>query len=220
MRPVGDDGRPYLVLEYLNGGTLVRQLDVYGPGWVAGLLEPLAQACDGLHFAHARSIVHRDAKLSNIMVLPAGRTVLLDWGLGKVVDQQDSLDSGGGPVEPHAEDPMQSRAGAIVGTPAYMSPEQARGEAAAIGPRTDVFTFGANLFHLVTGKPPGHGDDLRVLISRRRTGDIPRLRAARPEVPARLDAICSRAMALRPEHRYPTVAAFAADLRAFLAARE
>jgi serine/threonine protein kinase len=210
------DGRPYLVLEYLNGGTLVRQLDVYGPGWGPPLLDPLAQACDGLHFAHARNIVHRDAKLSNIMVLPTGRTVLLDWGLAKVVGQHDSLDSGGGAVEP-AGDLMRSRAGALVGTPAYMSPEQARGEAAAIGPRTDVFTAGANLFHLVTGKPPGHRDDLRALIARRRAGDIPRLRDARPDVPKRLDDICARATAARPEHRYPTAAAFAADLRAFLA---
>ncbi len=214
----GDDGRPYLVLEYLNGNTLLHRLEVGGPGWTPALLDPLAQACDGLHYAHTRGIVHRDAKLANIIVLPE-RTVLLDWGLGKVLGQQDPQDSGVTLTgdAPTPDDAMRSRAGSLVGTPAYMAPEQARGEAGAIGPRTDVFALGANLFHLVTGRAPGEEDELRTMITRRRTGDIPRLCDVRPNVPPQLDAICTRAIAFKPEDRYPTAAAFAVDLRAFLA---
>jgi eukaryotic-like serine/threonine-protein kinase len=143
---------------------------------------------------------------------------VLDWGLAKALEQ-DGADSVAVPATEGPDDPMQSRAGAIVGTPAYMSPEQARGDAGAVGTRADVFTLGANLFHLATGRPPGYRDDLRALIKSRRIEDAPRLRDVRADAPAELDAICSRAMAFRPEDRYPTAAELAADIRAFLARR-
>ncbi|MCI0702629.1 MAG: serine/threonine protein kinase [Planctomycetia bacterium] len=216
---VRNDGQPFLVMEYLNGATLMRLVDTLGPGWSAELLEPLAQVCDGLHFAHSKGIVHRDAKPTNIIVLPTNRAVLLDWGVakrigttGEAADETDSHDRSS-----HPEDVALTQAGAVMGTPVYMAPEQARGEANKIGPTTDVFAIGAGLFHLVTGRPALADMAAFDIISRLCSGDIPRLRDKRPDVPLQLDAICAKAMAFRPENRYTTAAALAADIRAFLA---
>ncbi len=217
---VRGDGTPFMVMEHLNGVILLRLLTMHGPGWTADFLDPLAQACDGLHYAHLRGIIHRDAKLSNIVVTPTGRAVVLDWGIAKVIGQPETAHGDGtGEESMDIRDLMLTHEGAIVGTAAYMAPEQARGEANAIGPWTDVFTLGANLFHIVSGRPPGWGGNAVDVVARLIHGDIPRLRDVRPDAPPQLDAICARAMAFRPEDRYPTAVAVAAELRAFLATR-
>ena len=210
------DGTPFLVLEHLNGVTLQRMLDVRPPGWSAELLDPLAQACDGLHYAHTRGVVHRDAKMTNIIVLLDGRAVVLDWGIAKRLGEAE-VAAGGEAGNGGRGDPMLTQTGAVLGTPAYLSPEQARGDLRAIGPRTDVYTLGADLFHLVTGRPPTTGPSVYDMLAQVITGDLPRLRDVRPDAPRRLEQICSRAMAPRPEDRYPTAAELAADIRAFLA---
>jgi|GEM_PF-5818200 len=214
-----NDGMPFMVMEYLNGASLLVMLNAQGPGWTSTLLDPLAQACDGLHYAHTRGVVHRDAKLANIVVAPTGRAVVLDWGIAKVLDGYEGADeeSDGGADREGFDDAMLTHTGTVMGTPAYMSPEQARGETNNISPQSDIFTLGADLFHLVSGQPPGHGGAVFEMLERLLHGDIPRLRDARPDAPPQLDAICARAMAFRPEDRYPTAAALAADIRAFLA---
>jgi serine/threonine protein kinase len=214
-------GQLFLVLEYLPGEGLAARGGRLGPGWSAAHLDPLAQVCDALHYAHSRGVVHRDPKLTNVMVLPSGRAVLFDWGLAKVVGVPDVQARGGAdpPLIPDAADLTHD--GAVMGTPAYMAPEQARGELSAIGPRTDVYVVGAGLFRLLTGRHSqeyGSGGAMET-VGRVARGDIPRPRDVRPDVPPALDAVCAKAMAFLPGDRYPTAAALAADLRAYLAGR-
>jgi serine/threonine-protein kinase len=97
-----------------------------------------------------------------------------------------------------------------------MAPEQASGDVDAVGPRSDVYALGACLFRLVTGRSALESETAMGMLAQISRGDIRRLREVRPDVPPALDAICARAMAFRPEDRYPTAAAFAADIRAFL----
>jgi serine/threonine protein kinase len=196
------DGKPYLVTEYLDGSILSWLIWRSDGGPDPALLEAHAQVCDGLHHAHTKGVVHRDPKPSNVIVLPAGRAVLLDWGVAKVVGRA------GGDFD---------AAGDIIGTPAYMAPEQARGEHAAVGPHTDVYVVGAGLFETLTGERALPGGSVLEALERSARGEVPRPREVQPDVPAELDAICARAMAFRPEDRYPTAAALAADLRAYLA---
>ncbi len=210
------DGTPFLVMEHLNGVTLLRMLDVQPPGWSRAMLDPLAQACDGLHYAHTRGIVHRDAKLSNVVVTPGGRSVVLDWGIAKVSGQPDAPAEGDAAEGQGLGEPMLTHDGAVMGTPAYMSPEQARGDARLVDRRADVYTLGADLFQLVSGRLPVVADGAMEILHRVAVGDIPRLRDVRPDVPPQLDAICTRAMAFRPEDRYPTADALGADIREFL----
>ncbi|MBA4063224.1 MAG: hypothetical protein C0501_05835 [Isosphaera sp.] len=213
------DGGQYLVMEYLTGTTLLEAIGARGTGPNRTLLRALAQVCDGLHYAHGRGVVHRDAKPANVMLVRNGRVVLLDWGVARVVGQPDG-DDADDRLPPDRDDGMDTASGGVVGTPAYMAPEQARGDQAAVGPRTDVYVVGAGLFHLLTGRTPidargGVAEALGRLIQ----GGIPRPRDVRPDVPPALDAICAKAMAFRPGDRYPSAAALAADLRAYLAGR-
>src|SRR5262249_34689642 len=146
-------GRPYLVMEYVEGGSLadhVAQGDGPPAPWQldrragARLVEQLARA---VHHAHTRGIVHRDLKPSNVLLGPGGSPRVVDFGIVKWIDA------------PSAEPPPSWRlalteAGMILGTPCYMAPEQAAGDAAAVGPAADVYALGAILYHLLADQPP------------------------------------------------------------------
>jgi hypothetical protein len=214
------DGVPFMVLEHLEGGTLLELLTMHGAGWNATLFEPLAQVCDGLHYAHSRGVVHRDVKLSNVFVSAAGRGAIFDWGIAHVFAELagDDRFTDGAPGADAAGRAAASEE-RFWGTPAYMAPEQARGDFELIGPQTDVFAIGANLFHLATGYPPGDGTPVADLFRARADGDGPRLRDVKPKAPPELDEICARAMAFLPEDRYPSAAALGAEIRDFLAAQ-
>jgi serine/threonine protein kinase len=215
-RKAGTD-QPFIVMEHLEGKDLRQLTAELGPGWSAAHLDPIAQVCDALQYAHSRGIVHRDPKPTNVMVLPSGRAVLYDWGLAKMIGTADRATAGG----PEAlAGPELSHEGAIIGTPAYMSPEQARGETRSHGTAADIFAVGAGLFQVLTGRTALQSSGgLSEMLPRLIRGDYPRPRDVRPDVPAELDAICAKAMAFRPEDRHPSAAALAADLRAFLAGR-
>lgn len=170
------------------------------PRTAAAIVEATARAVAA---AHARGILHRDLKPSNILITPSGRPMVADFGLC-------------------AAGPPADASSAIVGTPMFMSPEQARGRAAT--PLTDVFALGAVLRFLLTGDPPyapsgRHSPDARQdVLAQARAGDTPPLRRRRG-IPPTLAAIADRAMAADPRHRYSSADQLAADLRAFLAHR-
>src|SRR5262249_42001264 len=132
------DGRPYLALEYLEGGSLHQRLS--GTPWpahqAAALVEQLAHA---LHAAHQRQIIHRDLKPANVLLTADGVPKVTDFGLVKLLD---------------AEVRQKTPSNAIVGTPSYMAPEQAEARGQVIGPATDVYALGAILYELLTGRPP------------------------------------------------------------------
>src|SRR5262249_42725770 len=150
-----------------------------------------------------------------------GETLVVDWGLAKVLGRPGT-DSPPGPddegvLQLSSEDGLvETAVGSIVGTPAFMSPEQAWGDLERLGPGLDVYSLGATLYSLLTGQPPFRDGDTPRLLARVGQGDFPPPRAVSPEVPPALEAICLKAMALSPGERYQTPRLLAQDIERWL----
>jgi len=192
------DGRPYLAMEFVEGGTLAQQCAgvPQPPRWTAGLVESLAWAVE---HAHRRGIIHRDLKPSNVMLSEGDRAKLTDFGLAK------RLDAGAGLTE----------TGALLGSPWYMAPEQALGE--VVGPAADVYGLGTILYEMLTGRPPFAGEGVLRTLARAASEPPCAPRRIRPSVPRDLEAICLKCLEKNPERRYASAGELAADLRGFLA---
>jgi tetratricopeptide (TPR) repeat protein len=175
------------------------------------LLPQLIAVAEAIAYAHARGVVHRDLKPSNVLVGELGETVVIDWGLAKDLTLPADPEVGDEP-RPGGPDEM-TRAGAVMGTPAYMAPEQARG--IVVDERADVWALGAMLYHLLAGRPPYEGASATEVVDKVRLGPPPPLAEQEPDAPPDLVAIATRAMARDPHDRYPGAAEVAADLRRF-----
>src|SRR6185503_19907163 len=160
-------------------------------------------------FAHARGVVHRDIKPTNILVGPFGETLVIDWGLARELTSGDAPDS----AIP-ASDPKLTRAGTVAGTPGFMAPEQARGE--TVDARADVFALGATLFFVLAGEQPYGGTSATEMVDLAGAGREPDWRKLPDDAPPELRAITKKAMAMRLEDRYPDAGALAANLRQFI----
>jgi tRNA A-37 threonylcarbamoyl transferase component Bud32 len=197
-------GRDYLVMELVEGESLRARLRREGPLSPDEAVGLTLQLCDALGHAHAQGVLHRDLKPDNVLVSGSGQVKLTDFGLGKLVDWR-SLS------EAQAESLTQD--GDVLGTPAYMPPEQASGDKAAIGQRSDVFGLGATLYALLTGRAPFEGTTVINVINAVLT-TTPAPPSERQEgVPSHLDAIVARCLARDPADRYPSVGELAAALR-------
>ncbi len=187
------------------------------------LLEIFAGVCRAVAYAHSRGVLHRDLKPQNIMIGQFGEAWVMDWGLARVyaslrrtgerpISSSSNADEGAGR-------PRLTQLGEIVGTPAYMSPEQARANPdVTIGPASDIFSLGATLFHTLSGRPPFVGPS-RQVVAWLLTREAPRLAEVVPDVPAEIDAICAKALARAPADRYGSAAELADDVQRFLEGR-
>jgi serine/threonine-protein kinase len=224
------DRRPYYAMRLIGGVTLREEIDRYhadAPGRDPGeralelrrLLGRFLDVCNTMAYAHSRGVMHRDLKPSNIQLGPYGETLVVDWGLAKPFGPPGGVSVGDDSAPlPVADGPEHTLCGVVVGTPAYMSPEQAEGHIDRLGPASDIYNLGAVLYTLLTGKTPFDGTrDVRETLSAARSGRFAPPRAVRPGVPRGLEAVCLKAMALRPDDRYPSARALADDVERWLA---
>jgi eukaryotic-like serine/threonine-protein kinase len=224
------DGRMYYVMKNVRG----RRLDAFvrESGDLTALLRTFERICDAVAFAHAHGVIHRDLKPENVMVGAFGEVLVMDWGVAKVLGEAgaeagapEAAGTGRASAEQEAPADGGTAHGTVLGTPGYMSPEQARGEVVRLDERTDVFGLGAILYYMLTAEPPIHAlDTLDRRPAGERTGDRARAgveppRRRRPGVPRPLEAICLKALDFEPERRYPGVRELAADVARFVSRR-
>jgi len=228
-------GRMFFTMRLVKGRTLEEVFDLARrgeEGWtVTRVLGVLQKVCEAMGFAHEHGVIHRDLKPANVMVGRFGETYVMDWGLAKLVDEQEEprrvpeasamtvLTSARQEDSSHGGE-LGTLEGDVMGTPAYMAPEQARGDIHRVGPRSDVYSLGAMLYHLLTGHPPykpaGDGASGREVLERLLSGPPSGVEVAAADVPAELCAVCERAMAREPEARYATMLDLSEDLQAYL----
>src|SRR5262249_37770156 len=183
---------------FIQGTTLAEWLGAKRLGFRRSA-ELMAEVADALHYAHQRGVVHRDLKSSNIMLDLEGRPHVMDFGLAKWA----------------ADEVTMTLEGQVLGTPAYMSPEQARGEMHRVDARSDIYSLGVILYELLTGELPFRGQT-RMLLSQVIQDEPRPPRRLNDRIPRDLETICLKAMAKEPPRRYPTASDLADDLRRFL----
>ena len=212
------DGRPYYAMRFIRGDSLKEAIARFhadeglkqDPGRrsleLHQLLRRFVDVCNAIDYAHSRGVLHRDLKPGNVIVGKYGETLVVDWGLAKPLGHAEPP----GRAEERTLVPSSGSGtagtlpGSALGTPAYMSPEQAAGDLEHLGPRSDVYSLGATLYCLLTGRPPFEGDDLGAILRGVQAGDFPAPRALDPTIDRALEAVCLKAMALKPEDRYAT----------------
>jgi formylglycine-generating enzyme required for sulfatase activity/serine/threonine protein kinase len=235
-----EEGRVYFTMKLVRGRTLQRVLDELARGeggWTqTRVLGLLLKVCEAMSYAHAKGVIHRDLKPANVMVGRFGEVYVMDWGLARIrgrAQDDPALDGSDRtpPISTARHDPWVEQAGEallthvgdVIGTPAYMPPEQAAGDLAAVGAHSDVYAVGAMLYHLLAGRAPYQhepGEGPRQALWRRvRERPPPSLHDVAPQAPVELVAICERAMSRAPRERYPHMSALADDLTAYVEGR-
>ena len=233
------EGRLYFTMRLVHGRdlrTIFKMVQNAEEGWnLSRALSSFQRVCETMAFAHERGVVHRDLKPANIMVGRHGETYVMDWGLAKTTDARKDgsrLSTGRTKVgasrsETHESvdsysadrDGLLTNEGTVIGTPTYMPPEQARGDLLSIGPRSDVYSIGAMLYHLLAGHPPflgkGQSASASLILDQLLLGPPESLDRIQANIPAELTAICERAMSREPEDRYADIGDMAEDLRAY-----
>jgi serine/threonine-protein kinase len=225
------NGRPYYAMRFIRGDSLKDAIAAFH-GEAAlkrdsgrrslelrKLLRRFVDVCNAIEYAHSRGVLHRDLKPGNIIVGKHGETLVVDWGLAKSVGRAEtSVASEERTLVPSsASGSGETLPGSALGTPAYMSPEQAAGDLDRLGPRSDVYSLGATLYVLLTGRPPFDGIDLGALLEAVRFGEYLRPRKVDPSLEPSLEAICVRAMARAPEDRYASPRELADDIERWMA---
>ena len=270
------DGRPFYAMRFIKGDSLQEAISHFHDKdevkrdaqqrtlALRELLGRFVDVCQAVAYAHSRGVLHRDLKPGNVMLGNYGETLVVDWGLAKVLAAPPSANDVSSPAQqipavemaesptllfdpvpqkvatvvpssagatanaaPMPENPialrstpskeMATQMGQTIGSPAYMSPEQAAGSLDQMGPTSDVYSLGATLYHLLAGRPPFEGDDLPVLLKHVQLGEFPRPREIKHSVPPALEAICLKAMRRTPADRYAGALDLAGDVERWLA---
>src|SRR5579884_3836190 len=191
-----DGGRQYIVFEHIEGENLKELVLRTGRLPVRRALELALAVADGLSFAHEHGLVHRDVKPQNVLLSREGEVKVTDFGIARSLGADRGL----------------TQTGTVLGTGEYLAPEQARGE--PVSPATDVYALGVVLWELLAGEVPFAGESFVAVALRHVREPVPSLRERRPDVSPRLAAAVERALAKEPARRFPSMAAFAAELRA------
>jgi tetratricopeptide (TPR) repeat protein/tRNA A-37 threonylcarbamoyl transferase component Bud32 len=225
------DGRPYYAMRFIRGDSLQQAIETFHRADVPGrdpgeqalglrqLLGRFVDVCNAIAYAHSRGVLHRDLKPGNVMLGQYGETLVVDWGLAKAGGETgETATPAEGPLKPASgSGSAPTQMGTAVGTPQYMSPEQAAGRLDLLGPASDVYSLGATLYCLLTGKVPFDAADVGALLQRVQKGEFPPPRQLKRNVPAALEAVCLKAMALNQQDRYASTRALADDIEHWLA---
>jgi serine/threonine-protein kinase len=226
-------GAPCYAMRFIRGTTLQDAIDAFHAAEKPGrdpserslalrdLLNRFVSICSTMAYAHSRGILHRDLKPRNVMLGKYDETLVVDWGLAKPFNRdeaarllgEESLRPSSGSDDGGSDTPTVG----MVGTPAYMSPEQAEARLDLTDPASDIFSLGGILYAILTGEAPYQGRKLAAVLEKVKRCEFSAPRQVKPGVPRALEAICLKAMAERPEDRYATAADLAADVRRWLA---
>ncbi len=219
------DGHPHFyTMRFIRGRTLAEAVQVYHDAArgeakrldQVTLLRAFVSVCNTVAYAHSRGVVHRDLKSLNIVLGDFGEVILLDWGLAKLLKQPEGVDESPPISLPLALRPDETSDGSVLGTPAYMAPEQAKGRVDKVNGTTDTYSLGAMLYEIVTGVPPFTGTDTREVL-RKVIEDIPRKPTeVNRAVPLPLQSICLKALSKKQNQRYQSATDLSDDVLRWL----
>jgi serine/threonine-protein kinase len=223
------DGRPFYAMRLIRGETLADAIERFhategssDPGaWgleLHRLLRRFIDVCNAIEYAHGRGILHRDLKPSNVMLGKHGETLVVDWGLAKPIGSTEPDERGEeGPLLVTSTPEGATLPGSAIGTPSFMSPEQAGGGRGSIGPTSDVYSLGATLYCLLTGETPFGSKDRPRILADVLEGRFRRPRQVNPRIARALEAVCLKAMALEPGDRHRSCRELADDVERWMA---
>jgi eukaryotic-like serine/threonine-protein kinase len=237
---VGQDaqGRPCYTMRFIHGDTLQAEIEKYHSRRhelsaaeharaLRSLLQRFVSVCNTVGYAHSRGIIHRDIKPSNIILGGFSETLVVDWGIAKDINQSHRYQETVGNCaetltleqpssSSHSKtDELLTRQGGILGTPAFMSPEQASATA-LLEPTSDIYSLGATLYVILTGQPPAKGENIAHVLDQVRSGKITPARQIVRSIPAPLEAICTKAMQIAPTARYQSALELSHDVEHWL----
>jgi tetratricopeptide (TPR) repeat protein/tRNA A-37 threonylcarbamoyl transferase component Bud32 len=228
-----EHGQPSYAMRFIEGESLHDAIQNFHREWdqpthgrserfqsleFRQLLQRFTSVCNTIAFAHSRGVIHRDIKPANVMLGKYGETLLVDWGLAKQIASHHASEEAK-PTIPSASDSCEgvTQIGQAIGTPVFMSPEQAAGRWDLVGPAADIYSIGATLYVLLTGRQPFTDSNPAALLANVRDGRIPPPRSMKRGVPAALEAVCLKAMAGEPTGRYSSALDLASDVERWLA---
>lgn len=228
-------GRPYYAMRFVRGEDLQSRIRTFHANRretrsefdgseLRGLLRRFVDVCNAIQYAHDRGVLHRDLKPGNVMLGKHGETLVVDWGLAKPFGEDVPLDPTA-TLPKDTESPVErsgtasgseTQAGTFIGTPAYAPPEQVLGQLEKLGPRSDVYSLGAVLYELLTGKVPVSGTTVAEVITKATTGNFPAPRTIDVGIPKPLEAICRKAMSVEVGDRYSSAEELCRDVEHWL----